>query len=430
MSSLRQEGMSGTQSTAVQPIPRLLNPTAIRTVQDHESRYGCHRPSVGSLIEEVDEAGLRGRGGAGFPTALKMRAVAAAARRSRRPPVVVANATESEPASSKDKVLLATAPHLVFDGMVAASAALGAGRAVLCVDRRDAEVAGAARAALCERRGRDYLNIDIAEVPTRYVAGEETALVSWLNGGPAKPTFKLTRPAQRGVEAAPTLVDNVETLANLALIDRFGASAWRAVGAGDERGTMLVTVRGGVRAPGVYEIPFGMPLAELLSQARAPKLTGVLIGGYFGTWLSPAEASGAVMSARGLRSLDAALGCGLVAALPEGHCPLEEVSGVLRWMAANSAGQCGACVNGLPALAGAFDRIVAGDGDGGAGRNIDRWAPMLAGRGACKLPDGTAHFLLSSRRVFATHIEEHRRYGPCRPNQTQFLPTPSLEGWR
>ncbi len=203
----------------------------------------------GQLIDEVEEAGLRGRGGAGFPTALKMRAVATAARRSRRRPVVVANGTESEPASSKDKVLLATSPHLVLDGIMAAATAVGAGRALLCVDRRDREVTEAARAALHERGGRDRLDVDIAEVPTRYVAGEETALVSWLNGGPAKPTYKLTRPAQRGVDAAPTLVDNVETLANLALIARFGAPAWRSVGTPEERGTTLVTVRGGVRAP-------------------------------------------------------------------------------------------------------------------------------------------------------------------------------------
>ena len=428
MSRARREGTAGSDGAVVEPIPRLLSATAMRTLQEHESRYGrCRRP-IGQLIDEVGEAGLRGRGGAGFPTALKMRAVTNAGRRRR--PVVVANGTESEPASSKDKVLLATAPHLVLDGIMAAATAVGAGRAVLCVDRRDHDIARSARAALYERRGHDRLNVDIAEVPTRYVAGEETALVSWLNGGPAKPTYKLTRPAQRGVEAAPTLVDNVETLANLALIARFGASAWRSVGCGEERGTMLVTVRGGVRAPGVYEIPIGMPLAQVLGQAQAGRLTGVLVGGYFGTWLTPSEASEAVMSTQYLRSVGASLGCGLVAALPEGHCPLEEVSGVLRWMAANSAGQCGSCVNGLPALVGAFDRIVGGDRDGGAARSIDRWAPMVAGRGACKLPDGTAHFLESSRRVFASHIEEHRRNGPCRPNQRQFLPTPGLGGWR
>jgi NADH:ubiquinone oxidoreductase subunit F (NADH-binding) len=430
MSPAGQERFSGAHGAVVEPIPRLLSDTAVRTLHQHELRYGGYPRPQEHLIDVVDEAGLRGRGGAGFPTALKMRAVADASRRRRRRPVVVANGTESEPASGKDRVLLSTAPHLVFDGIVTAATALGAGRAVLCVDRRDQEVADVARAALHERRGRDRLEIDIAELPTRYVAGEESAVVSWLNGGPAKPTYKQTRPAQRGVDGAPTLVDNVETLAQVALIARFGAPAWRSVGTGDERGTMLVTVRGGVRAPGVYEIPFGMRLSEVLDQAQAGPTTGVLIGGYFGTWLTPAQVSEAVVSTRYLRSVAASLGCGLIAAVPEGHCPLEEVSGVLRWMAANSAGQCGACVNGLPALAGAFDRVVAGDRNGVAGKKMDRWSPMVAGRGACKLPDGTAHFVDSARRVFAGHIDEHRRVGPCRRNQRQLLPTPQLGGWR
>jgi NADH:ubiquinone oxidoreductase subunit F (NADH-binding) len=412
-----------------EPIPRLLSASATLTLAEHEARYGPQPRPLRHLIDDVEEAGLRGRGGAGFPTAIKLRAVVAAANRRRRP-VVVANGTESEPASSKDKVLVATAPHLVLDGITAAAAAVGASRAVLCVDRGDRDVADIARVALRERQGRDGLDIAVAELPTRYVAGEETALVSWLNGGLAKPEYKATRPAQRGVDAAPTLVDNVETLANVALIARFGPKAWRLAGTGEERGTMLLTLRGGMRRPGVYEVPLGLPIARILAEAEARPLTAVLIGGYFGTWLTPAEASEAAMSAHSLRSYGASLGCGLIAALPEGHCPLEEVSGVLHWMAANSAGQCGSCLNGLPALVDAFDRLASGNRDGTSARDIDRWLPMVVGRGACKLPDGTARFLDSARRVFAAHIQEHRRNGPCRPNERQLLPTPALGGWR
>jgi NADH:ubiquinone oxidoreductase subunit F (NADH-binding) len=428
MSVVEQTRMPDAGGAPAQPIPRLLSASPVLTLAEHEARYGRQPRSLRHLIDEVEEAGLRGRGGAGFSTAIKMGAVVAAT--GRRRPVVVANGTESEPASSKDKVLLATAPHLVLEGISAAAIAVGAARAVLCVDRQDREVVETARAALRQRRGLDRIDITLAELPTRYVAGEETALVSWLNGGLAKPQYRTTRPAQRGVDAAPTLVDNVETLANLALIARFGPQAWRSVGQGEERGTMLLTLRGGVRRPGVYEVPLGFPVARILAEAEARPLTGVLIGGYFGTWLTPAEASEAAMSAAGLRSFGASPGCGLIAALPEGHCPLEEVSGVLHWMAANSAGQCGSCVNGLPALVDAFDRLVAADGDGAAERHIERWLPMVVGRGACKLPDGTARFLDSARRVFTPHIQEHRRNGPCRPNETQLLPTPALGGWR
>lgn len=258
-------------------------------------------------------------------------------------------------------------------------------------------------------------------------AGEETALVNWLNGGDARPTFAPPRPSDRGVDGWPTLVDNVETLAHVALIARHGAAAYRQAGEVDEPGTILVTARGALARPGIHELAIGSPLGPLLG----PEPTGaVLIGGYFGTWLSPDQARAADLSNRALRPLGASIGCGLVAALPVGHCPLHEVDAVLAWLAANSAGQCGACVNGLPVLSHAFAELAAGDRTGSAAAGLDRWTPMVAGRGACKLPDGAVRFLASARVAFADHIETHRRSGPCPPNRTTTLPTPPLEGWR
>jgi NADH:ubiquinone oxidoreductase subunit F (NADH-binding) len=402
-------------------------------LSDHVERYGPLQPRrFARLVEDVRAAGLRGRGGAGFPTYIKMSAVLQSAGRGvfRRAPVIVANGTEGEPASSKDKVLLRVAPHLVLDGMVAAAAAIGAEQAILCIDRRDTEAIHAAQIALSERGRGDPVVFRLAEVPSRYVAGEETALVAWLNGGAAKPTFAPPRPSDRGVDGAPTLVDNVETLANIGLIARFGAAAYRQVGEDEEPGTALFTVRGGVSRPGIYEMPIGTPLAQLLETGRAGPARAVLVGGYFGTWLTPEEAGSAVLSSAGLRPFGASLGCGLVAVMPAGLCPLPEVSRVLHWLAANSAGQCGACVNGLPALAGAFDRAVAGDRSGRANAQLDRWSPMITGRGACKLPDGAVRFLESARRAFEVHIAEHRRSRPCRADPSAILPTPSLGGWR
>jgi NADH:ubiquinone oxidoreductase subunit F (NADH-binding) len=156
----------------------------------------------------------------------------------------------------------------------------------------------------------------------------------------------------------------------------------------------------------------------------------VLVGGYFGTWLRPEEAGGARLSRRGLQVLGASPGCGLIAVLPVDHCPLQEVAAVLRWLSSNSAGQCGACVNGLPALSGAFDAVVSGDPRRKADAYLDRWSPMVVRRGACKLPDGAVSFLDSARRVFEDHIDHHRRHGPCPPNRRAVLPTPSLDGWR
>jgi NADH:ubiquinone oxidoreductase subunit F (NADH-binding) len=409
---------------------RILLPEPATTLREHLQLYGPLelRPRT-DLIGAVEESGLRGRGGAGFPTAIKLKAVAASARRHR--PVVVANATEGEPASAKDKVLVRIAPHLVIDGMAAAVSALDAERAVLCIDRRDREAIAAANRALAERAGQDRVRMSVAEAPSRYVAGEETALVSWLNGGPAKPTFAPPRPSERGVGGAATLVDNVETLANVGLIARFGPQWWKSVGTFDEPGSMLVTVIGAVDRPGVYEFPIGTSISRVLGGAGGGSYSAVLVGGYFGSWITAAEAQGADLSSRSLQPLGASAGCGLLVAMPINHCPLQEVSRVLSWLAANSAGQCGACVNGLPALAGAFEalvdrRVEVHDPEGW----LDRWSPMVAGRGACKLPDGAIRFLNSARRVFESHIARHRDCGPCPGNVTQILPTPALGGWK
>ena len=176
----------------------------------------------------VADAGLRGRGGAGFATARKMRSVAEGRRR----PVVVANGTEGEPASDKDAVLLARVPHLVVDGAMGAAAAVGADRVIICVDRDNKPAIAGVRHALAERAARQPAAIDVrlCATPPRYVAGEEMALVHFVNAGPAKPTAAPPRPYQRGVDGRPTLVQNVEMLAHLTQIATRGADWFRQAG--------------------------------------------------------------------------------------------------------------------------------------------------------------------------------------------------------
>jgi NADH:ubiquinone oxidoreductase subunit F (NADH-binding) len=417
--------------------PRLLpRPSAARLV-DHLARLGP-APRLAParlLIGEVERAGLRGRGGAGFPTATKMEAVRARGARviNGRTPIVVANGTEGEPLSAKDKTLLVHAPHLVLDGMVAAARAVGADDAVVCVERSATPVVRALERAIDERRGEpDDITLRVAPTPSRYVAGEETALVNWLNGGEAKPTFTPPRPFERGVDRRPTLVDNVETLAHVALIARFGAPWWRNAGTEGDPGTMLMTLRG-VTRPGVYEIPLGTPLRRVLRNAGAHDVTGVLVGGYFGTWLTPRQAAMVTLSADDLKAMGAGLGCGAVATLTSGACPLAELARVTRWLASQSAGQCGACANGLPAISGAVEHMARGsDRDGNAETAARRWLGMVAGRGACKLPDGAVRFVTSGFTAFAEHIAEHAAGGPCAAfDAPAALPVPQPQGsWR
>ncbi len=256
----------------------------------HVARYGPlpmadfrHRAGRAELTETVARAGLRGRGGGGFPTARKLAAVAAARGR----PIVVANGCEGDPASVKDRVLLEIAPHLVIDGIVLAATAVGARDAVLCLGEGGLQVARIA-AALAERSGADPIDVRVTEVPHRYVASEESALARFLTRGDARPTMKPPLPAQRGVHARPTLVANVETLAHLALIARYGDEWYRGCGTAAAPGTTLVTIRGAVWKPGVYEVEYGTPLESVLDEAGGPAAPAgaVLVGGLGGAWLA------------------------------------------------------------------------------------------------------------------------------------------------
>jgi NADH:ubiquinone oxidoreductase subunit F (NADH-binding) len=397
----------------------------------HVRRHGP-LPAVGAdLIAEVERAGLRGRGGARFPTARKLAAVAAGGRS-----IVVANGCEGEPASAKDRTLLRLAPHLVLDGAALAAAAVGATRVLLCIERGQPALAAGVRAALAERR--DAVAVTLHESPPRYLAGEESALVHWLNGGEAKPTSVPPRPFERGVDRRPTLVDNVETLAQLALVARHGAAWYRRLGTAEDPGTFLMTLGGAVARPGVYEVPGGSPLAGVLAAAGGgiAGTQAVLVGGYFGTWVPAATAAALTVDAASLATAGAGLGCGVLVALPHGACGLAESARVTRWLADQNAGQCGPCVHGLGALARGMDRLVAGRASRRTGRDIGHLSALVAGRGACRHPDGAVRFVTSALRVFGPHADDHERHGPC-PARPPLLPTPTPAlaltpdgGWR
>jgi NADH:ubiquinone oxidoreductase subunit F (NADH-binding) len=410
-------------------LPRLLVSPDVVPLAEHLDRYGPVPRRV-DLIGEVDRSGLRGRGGAAFPTAVKMAAVA----RGRRP-IVVANGTEGEPASRKDKTLMVFAPHLAIDGAVLAARAVGAREAVICVDRAATQAVRAVGAALREREaaGVDPIPVRLALTPDRYLTGEESALVNWLNGGDAKPTFVPPRPYEKGVGGRATLVQNVETLANIALIARFGSGWFRTVGTTSEPGSVLVTVSGGVREPGVYEVPLGTPMGEVLRYAglNANRVSAVLVGGYFGSWLPAGLAGTTPLDVESLSKVGASLGAGVLVALPEDQCGLAESARVARWLAGQTAGQCGPCVYGLDAIAGAMEALVDGRQTRAAMQHLTRWLQMVEGRGACKHPDGAARFVNSALRVFADEVERHRRGGPCPgSHQRALLPTPAPGGWR
>ncbi len=405
-------------------LPRLLRTADGPGLDAHFRRWGP-KPGGGAWLPgEVEHAGLLGRGGAGFPAATKLRTVAAGRR-----PVVVANGTEGEPASAKDKALLFGSPHLVLDGASIAAETVGASEAIICIDRAATTVVDSVLAAIAERRqvDADRVPLRVEATPTRYLAGEESALVNWLNGGEAKPTFVPPRPFERGVHARPTLVNNVETLAHLALVARFGADWYRSLGSPDEPGTVLVTFTGDITRPGVYEFPTGIALVEALRAAEAaPDPQAILVGGYFGVWIPGHAIANLTLDSASLGQAGASLGCGAIAVIGPRWCGLKETAGVAAWLAGQSAGQCGPCINGLPAIADAVAALVAGDGGRHWEKQLRRWLDMVEGRGACRHPDGAARFVRSALSVFAAEIEQHRRHGPC-PARRTVLAVPGLD---
>jgi NADH:ubiquinone oxidoreductase subunit F (NADH-binding) len=409
-------------------LPRLLPAGDGPSLDAHFRRWG-QLPAVGSLlIDEVERAGLRGRGGAQFPTATKLWAVA-----SGRSGIVVANGTEGEPASGKDKALLIGSPHLVLDGAGLAADTVGADEVVVCVDRAAGAAVRAVRAAIAERQraGADRAAFRIEATPSHYVAGEESALVHWLNGGAARPTLVPPRPFERGVRGRPTLVNNVETLAHLALIARFGATWFRGLGSATDPGTALVTLTGDIARPGVYELPLSTPLAEVFrAGGSGTEIQAVLVGGYGGAWIAGSLAAEARLDRASLGALGASLGCGALTVLGSGSCGLRTTALVARWLAGQSAGQCGPCVHGLSAIAHAVEALVAGDRGQRAEHQLLRWLGMVEGRGACHHPDGAVRFVRSTLTVFATEIGRHRRHGPCQAPAAP-LPFPAPEAaWR
>jgi NADH:ubiquinone oxidoreductase subunit F (NADH-binding) len=417
-------------------LPRLLagyRPDGAVALDEHLATYGPPpRPGHhrGRLIAAIEASGLRGRGGASFPTGRKLRTVAE--QRGRR--VVLVNGCEGEALSHKDRLLLSAVPHLVLDGAELAAEAVGADEVVVAADR-SARPALSAVARAVEARGAvglDPIRIRLVGVPTRYVAGEETALVQFVNGGVAKPTFTPPRPFERGVDGRPTLVQNVETLAHVALIARYGPDWFRSLGTHDEPGSALLTIGGAVTRGGVCEVSIGTPLRDAVHAAGDVDagVSAFLLGGYYGSWVSAAEAWDVPLSNAALRTVGASLGTGVVYAFPSGCCGLLATARVTEYLAGETAGQCGPCVHGLRAVADAMTSIAAGHDVPAMLDRLEAVSSQVLGRGACHYPDGVIRFVATALRAFDDEVRRHAAGQGC-AGEPPVLPIPRSDGsWR
>jgi NADH:ubiquinone oxidoreductase subunit F (NADH-binding) len=381
------------------------------------------RAQLGDLLEA---SGLAGRGGAAFPASIKL----AVARSGGRGGVVVVNGMEGEPASDKDKVLLLKVPHLVLDGANVLAAACGANEVVVCVPHGREQIAAAVRTALQERAGLGYSAVPerMVRPPDRFVAGEESALIQWIASGESLPSFRPDKSTPLRIGRRVALVHNTETLAHVALIARYGAELFRSRGMAEEPGTTLVTVSGAVQHPGVVEVDRGTSLLDVVARSSPEQMPqAMLVGGYGGAWVGPAHFDTPYASLP-LRTIGASAGVGVVVALGPTACGIAETARVAHYMAGQSAGQCGPCVFGLPAIADDLARLAQGRTDPDLMGRLERRLTEVNGRGACRHPDGVVNLVRSALSVFQADVMEHAHGVPCahvgRPTQCRFPMAP------
>ncbi|WP_052441108.1 NADH-ubiquinone oxidoreductase-F iron-sulfur binding region domain-containing protein [Streptacidiphilus anmyonensis] len=377
------------------PTPVLgPNPDRVENLACYLARggYRAELPPE-ELLARVEAAELRGHGGAGFPTAVKLRAV----RDGAGTPVVVANGEEGEPGSVKDRWLLRARPHLVLDGLVQAARITGADRAYVYLS--DAAAERSVHEALTERD--PGLPVELVRTEPAYVAGEESAVVRRIDGGPALPTAKPPRVFERGVGGAPTLVANVETLARLALL----------AAAHDATESVLLTLSGGRDAPVLTEQRYGVTLRQLAFLQGTVEPKAVLMGGLFGGLL-PSTALELPLDRARLAEAGTGLGCGAIRFLAPGECPVSVATDAVDHLAVESSRQCGVCVSGTRALRDTLVALAEGRCDADGVANLARWAQGLPGRGACGLLDAAARLAGTLLNGFPELVAAHRSE-PC-----------------
>jgi NADH:ubiquinone oxidoreductase subunit F (NADH-binding) len=375
-----------------------------------------------AFVSMLEASGLAGRGGAGFPAAIKL----AVAHAGGAGGTVLVNAMEGEPASDKDKLLLIRSPHLVLDGAQLLAAASGAQRTTVCVPEGRDQVAAAVSQALAERAAARCAPVPEAMVrpPDRFVAGEESALARWVESGQSLPSFRPDKGTALRIGRRGALVHNAETLAHVAMIARTGPDAFRAHGLVEDPGTSLVTISGAVEHPGVVEIDRGAPLIDVANRAvpTAPP-QALLVGGYGGAWVAPSSFTTPYASLS-LRAVGATAGVGIIVVLGPDACGLMESARIAHYLAGQSAGQCGPCVYGLPAIADDLTRLARGQTDPGLRARLERRLREVHGRGACRHPDGAVNLVRSALGVFAADVTSHTNGTPCphwnQPTQLRF----------
>ena len=383
------------------------------------------RESPEDLIKVVSDAGLRGRGGAGFPTGKKWQLTREAPD---EPHYLVLNGGEDEPGSKKDRVLLENLPHLVLEGTILGAYAISASKAYLYINARYDAALKSIDDALVEAKNAGYcgeniltsgfnLDIEIIPAPHNYVAGEDTAVIEVIEGKKAWPRQKPPFPVTVGLFGKPTSVNNVETLANVAPIALKGADWYRQFGTPDSTGTMIFSLNDDVNHPGVYELPFGTPLHYLVEECGGgmkggQKIKAIMPAAPSSAFL-PLEKIDTPLDHNSMREAGAALGCGVVRLVAEGTCIVEELVKIADFFAAESCGQCAACRMETNTLAMMLKKVQAGQGGQSMLEQFSKILAFNKGKGFCNLIAMPGPPIESALKLFPGDFQAHLSTGKC-----------------
>jgi NADH-quinone oxidoreductase subunit F len=377
------------------------------------------------VIEEIKRSGLRGRGGAGFPTGKKWEMVATH-RESER--YFVCNAGEHEPGTYKDRHLLRHNPHQLLEGIAIGAFSVGAKESFIFMNGAFADEIELVKQAIQDARREGFLgsnilgtgfscDIQIFIGPDSYVAGEETALLEAMQGREAKPKHKPPfYPTVHGLYGKPTIVNNVETLSNIPHILSHGVEWFRSFGTKTCPGTMIFSISGDVIRPGVYELPLGIPLRKLIYEygggikdGRA--LKAVYPGGPSQAFLTPKDID-VPMDFDSLKAVGSGLGSAGVIVLDDTNCMVEQAMKFCNFFKDESCGQCPPCKMGTRYLHQILEKIEAGHGKPEDLQTLQQLSGFVKGRGDCTVITGAAVAVECSLRhfndEFESHIKEHR----------------------
>lgn len=381
--------------------------------------------SPGQVLQEIAESGLRGRGGAGFPTGKKW---AFTAENSEQPHYLVLNGGEDEPGSKKDRLLMENLPHLTLEGVILASYAVGASKAYLYINEEYKAANQSMADAVREAKEPGYwgerilgsgfsLEILLAAAPPNYVAGEDTAALEVIEKKQPLPRQKPPFPAMVGLFGKPTAVNNVETFANVPPIVARGATWYRSIGTAGSPGTMIFSLNEEVKRPGIYELPFGTPLRFLIEECGGglkdgKSIKAILPGGPSSAYLPPDKVD-LPLDHNSLREAGSSLGCGVVHLVTQGNCMVEETLRIAEFFSAESCGQCPACRMETNMLAAILKKVQQGQGAAPLLEQFHKVIDFNKGKGFCNLINMPGPPIESALRLFRSDFEFHLANGRC-----------------